>query len=535
MRRSLARAVVSAAIALVGCGTAALVTAPAASAHPLGNFTVSYASALHVEPDAVRVDVVVDRAEIPTLQAFPDAAPGRQPVGADAWRTEQCAQLATGARLSVGGQSVPLAVSSSRLEVVAGAAGLATTRLECALRSAEVQTVGRALSYAAPPTGARVGWHEVTAVGDGTRLATSDVPATSVSQQLRAYPADLLTSPLDQRSARLQVERGDGAVAGDRSSSPLAAGPLRGLDRFTTAYTDLVSRTHLTPAFALLAIVLSLVLGAAHAFAPGHGKTLMAAYLVSREGTWRQAATIGVSVTITHTLGVLLLGAALSGAALAAPERVYPWLGLVSGLLLAGIGVTLLRAARRGHTHGPGGHTHGPGGHTHEPVAVARTLVAVGGSPAAPAHSHDHAHDHAHDHSHDHSHSHDHAHAAPRPAVRGRRGTLRLAAVGLAGGLVPSPSALLVLLGGIALGRAWFGAVLVLFYGIGMASALVGTGLLLVLARDRFERWSAGRAGRSALPGQHAAMMLARALPVLTAVAVTGLGLLVVARSALTV
>jgi len=107
--------------------------------------------------------------------------------------------------------------------------------------------------------------------------------------------------------------------------------------------------TTLTPAFALLAILLSVLLGGLHAFAPGHGKTLMAAYLVGREGTWRQAAVIGVSVTVTHTIGVLLLGIALSAAALAAPEQVYPWLGLISGILLAGIGVTLMRSARNNH------------------------------------------------------------------------------------------------------------------------------------------------------------------------------------------
>ena len=100
---------------------------------------------------------------------------------------------------------------------------------------------------------------------------------------------------------------------------------------------------------------------------------------------------------------------------------------------------------------------------------------------------------------------------------------------------MPSPSALLVLLGGIALGRAWFGALLVLFYGIGMASALVGTGLLLVLARDRFEQWSALRPNRPALPGQVVALRLTHALPTLTAIAVMTVGAWIAIRSVMTI
>ena len=592
MGMSLRRRLLPAMAAVAAMTGIAIASAPAASAHPLGNFTVNYYSGIRVESHAVEIALVVDRAEIPTLQAFPDAKPGGQPEGADAWRASQCALLAGEATLQIGGSRVPLSVTSSRLELLAGAAGLATSRLECTVRTnRSLDVVGQSVTYQAATTSGRVGWHEVTAVGNGTTLAGSDVPRSSVSKELTLYPQDLLTSPLDQRTARFEVRAGSGLVAAVTAAGALSSSPLRGLDSFTNAYTNLVSRTTLTPAFALLAIVLSMFLGGLHAFAPGHGKTLMAAYLVGREGTLRQAAVIGVSVTVTHTIGVLLLGVALSAAVLAAPEQVYPWLGLLSGILLAGIGVTLLRSARSGHIHGPGGHTHGPGGHTHGPgghthgpgghthsaddkgTSAAPVAALVGAGPvsgrlsvltSSPAygdgghereqvHHHDHDHDHDldldHDLDHDHhdghrrhepthvgQHSHSHEQVpSPPPLRRFQRGNWRLAAVGLAGGLVPSPSALLVLLGGIALGRAWFGALLVLFYGIGMAAALVGTGLLLVLARDRFERWSVMRPESRELPGVVIALRLTRALPILTAVAVIGVGGWIAIRSLMSI
>ena len=587
-----------------------LLTAPAASAHPLGNFTVNYYTGIRAEPSAVVLDLVVDRAEIPTLQALPDAKIGQQPAGAEDWKARECAALAAQAVLTVGGRPQTLSVTFTRLEVLPGAAGLATSRLECtAGTSANLDTVGSTVTYEAAPTGGRVGWHEVTARGEGVTLVDSTVPADSPSKQLTAYPQDLLTSPLSQRTATFTVRAGSGQTAEAKPAGPMSSSPIYGLDRLTTVYTGLVSRTSLTPGYALLALLLSVVLGAMHAFAPGHGKTLMAAYLVGREGTWRQAAVIGISVTVTHTIGVLLLGIALSAAAIAAPEQVYPWLGLISGILLTVVGVTLLRSARGGHNHGPGGHTHGPAphshgpeGHIHEgsaPQTARQTLTAgkprpslltVAAAPrteraddpdhdhghvgpdhdhvgpdhdhVGPDHDHDHVgpdHDHGHvgpdhdqpdhdhvgpDHSHHaqdpehgheqgHSHAHDHSHDVVESSRRRRRGMLstgRLAVVGLVGGMVPSPSALLVLLGGIALGRAWFGAILVFAYGAGMAAALVGTGLFLVAARDRLERWNGQRTGR-ALPGQAVVLRWTRRLPVLTAMTVIVAGLWIAVSS----
>src|SRR5207302_4288939 len=201
---------------------------------------------------------------------------------------------------------------------------------------------------------------------------------------------------------------------------------------------SLVSRHHLSVGFALVALAFAVALGAIHALAPGHGKTVMAAYLVGQRGSMRQAGLIGLTVTATHTAGVLALGLALSASSLIAPESLYPWLGLASGVLLAFIGIGLLRRAVRARRHR---HDHHHGDHHHPVVEDV-------------------------------------------PPVR----TRALVAMGFAGGLVPSPSALVVLLGAMALGRAWFGVVLVIAYGLGMAGTLTAAGALLLRARGVLDR-----------------------------------------------
>jgi len=215
-----------------------------------------------------------------------------------------------------------------------------------------------------------------------------------------------------------------------------------------------------------------MALGTLHAFAPGHGKTVMAAYMVSVRGSVRQAAAISATVTATHTAGVLVLGLIISASTAIGPERIYPWLGSASGILLTIVGVNLLRTR-------------------------ARVRAAAG----------------KHEHEHEHEHGQDHEHAA---APRSRS----LIAMGFAGGLVPSPSALVVLLGAIALHRAWFGVVLVICYGAGMAATLTAAGLLLARGRRRLD--ARPRGSRTAA--------LARALPVAAAGAVVASGLFVAAR-----
>jgi len=479
--------------------------AAGAAAHPLGNFTVNTASGLRVGPDRLDVDYVVDMAEIPTFQTrqaidtdHDDRVAGAE---ADRWRARECPRLAAGLQTTAGARAVRLTVAGSALSFPEGVGGLPTLRLECAL-SAPLPAAGRSLTYADGNLQGRVGWREITAVGDRVTLDAADVPSTSPSARLTSYPQDQLTSPLSQRTATLryhpggppapasaaaQTARGNptsgceaprrGSVADPETGcSALSTGPATGrVDRATAALAALVGERSGSAGFAVLALLVAVGLGAAHALAPGHGKTVMAAYLVGLRGSLRQAATIGATVTLTHTAGVLLLGLVLSTTRAVASERVYPWLGLGSGLLLTGVGVGLLLRARPGHRH---------------------------------HHDHDHR-------GHDHDHrGHDHG-AAGRPL--GRRG---LIALGLAGGLVPSPSAVVVLLAGIALGRAWFGVALVLAYGAGMAATLTGIGLLLAHLRNRMDR-------RLRLPAGSLVARLGRLLPAVTAsvIVLVGLGL----------
>ena len=467
----------------VAGGIVLLVPPVPASAHPLGNFTVNQHTVLRVERESVTVNLIVDMAEIPAFQARSEIdGDGNQHVDrreAERYRTRACATLAGGTAVRLDGEALGLQVRDSALAFPPGQAGLSTLRLSCHLGSDEIgPTTGHRLELDNNNYKERVGWREVVAVGHGMEIAETDVAARSTSRELTAYPEDLLSSPLDVRHATVVVGRPTAVPGADPTRTEAALGgesrgPMDGgADRFTSAFTNLVARQELTVGFGLLALVSAVALGAVHALAPGHGKTVMAAYLVGQRGSLRQAALLGLSVTTTHTAGVLVLGLLLSGSVTFVPERLYPWLGFTSGATLAVVGVGLLRRAWR---------------HRGSAVTISQ------------------------DHDHDHGHGHHHEHAHQPPMSR-----KALMAVGAAGGLVPSPSALVVLLGAIALGRTWFGIALVLGYGVGMTLTLVAAGLLLVRARTTLEDRFA----------QHRAAAI-RVLPLATAslVVVAGVGL----------
>lgn len=475
-------------IVLGGFVLLALAGSGLASAHPLGNFSINHYDGLTLYPDRVELRSVVDTAEIPTVQDGQVPPASRADTAA-----KRCAEVAAAVSVSVRGQPVGWTVDSATLAYPPGQAGLATTRLQCQLsapaeldHAAEVTITDSLLPH-------RPGWREIAATGSGVRILDSPLPSASVSDELRSYPNDLLSSPLDVRAATLRVTPGSGGTAGP--STPAAgSGPL---DRITGTLTHLYTSTagarHLTPVVGLLAVLLSLVLGASHALLPGHGKTVMAAYLAGRRGSVRDAMLVAATVTATHTAGVLVLGLVVTVTSAVAGEGVLRVLGVVSGLLVAVIGVGLLRTAWRAL----------------RPMPVKAALAHA----SSDGHSHDHSHAGAHSHNRAHEHEHGHHHY-------GRAGLIGL---GVAGGLVPSPSAMVVLLGAIALGRTWFGVLLVLGYGLGMAATLTAAGVLLVRLRDQLER----------LDIQRRAARLNALLPLGTATLVLVVGLGMAARAAI--
>ncbi|MEU9184496.1 sulfite exporter TauE/SafE family protein [Streptomyces sp. NPDC048484] len=514
-----------------------LIPSGTASAHPLGNFTVNRYDGLVVAPGKLRVLHVEDLAEIPATQA----QPAIDKAGMGSWARQRCETAAGKSRVTVGGKAAALTVGESRARVRPGQAGLKTLRVECRW-TAPLPDGNLSLRFRASVDDGP-GWREVTARGDRTTLTSSDVPEKSLSGELTKYPAKLLSSPADTATAALRLRPGGPALVEENSDAPASSVLPRGADRFTRALDDLVSRQDLTFGFALLALAIAVLLGAMHALAPGHGKTLMAATAAARGGRagLRDVLPLAASVTITHTLGVAALGLLVTAGSAAAPS-VVTWLGVASGVLVTAAGTTLVRRAwrNRGPAHSPApahehdhDHTHDhEDGHTHDH-----------GHTHAHGHEHGHTHEHGDGHSHENAHgdthvhaaaherqlvlAHSHADAEARPAGRGHasalletpthghgdghshaskrsgagrprgnthththggfththeiaptlRGTILL---GFAGGLVPSPSAVVVLVGAASLGKAWFGLLLVLAFGLGLALTLTAAGVAVV-------------------------------------------------------
>jgi len=425
---------------------AALAFPVAASAHPLGNFTINRFSRLEVAGPRIYVRYVLDLAEIPTFQA------GRIDAQMYARR------LARGAQLTVNGRRARLVPVETALAHPAGAGGLKTTRLETVLRGPRLAGAGT-VTYRDTNYANRIGWKEIV-VGQ----------APSRSDELRAYPKDLLASPLGV--TRIQTRLVPGTGPGTPPQVSGRAG-LQAPDRVADSrFAALVQRERLGFWVIVASIGAALFWGMAHALSPGHGKTIVTAYLIGQRGTPRHAALLGLIVTATHTIGVLALGAVtLLLSQFIVPDRLYPWLNLVSGVLVVTIGASVLRSRWR--------------------------------------HRNEHAHGHDHHH---------HQHAAPAGLTR-----RSLVAVGISGGLLPCPSALVVLLAAISLHRVAFGLLLVVAFSAGLALTITGIGLVAVVARSAFRRFSfEGRLVRL-LPTASAVVILA-AGTLMTVHALPGLG-----------
>lgn len=505
---------------------AAISAAGSAVAHPLGNFTINHYTGVRLSPEAVVIDHVIDMAEIPAFQERSridqDGDGAVSDSEAAVYRGTACARQVARLQVALGGAPLPLRPTGGALAFPAGSGGLETLRLTCRFEAPIAIPAEGALELTVSEGSfpERIGWREITIEGDGVRIQDSDGLPASLSSRLTAYPADRLEAPPSQSRARALVSPGGprlppivipelspvAAVAGERGTVAAVAIP-GGAE--LGAFEPFVKPVELTPPLMLAAIALAIFLGAGHALTPGHGKTVVAAYLVGSRGSVAQAAGLGIAVAVSHTLGVLGLAAfTVSAAGLLPPERIYPWLGVASGLTVVAIGLWLIGARLRelARRSGPGVDTD----HGH---------AAAHGHGHADGHGHRHGHADVQRHTDGQGHEHGHAHeGALEPAgdLRGP-GWRGLVALGLSGGLVPSASALLLLLGPLSIGRPAYGLLLVLAFGVGMASVLGGLGIAFAIAGRHIAR----------MPSRLPALRLARLLPLGSAVVVLVAGAII--------
>jgi ABC-type nickel/cobalt efflux system permease component RcnA len=254
--------------------------------------------------------------------------------------------------------------------------------------------------------------------------------------------------------------------------------------------------TDITPVVLLIALLTAAALGAGHALTPGHGKTLMAAYLVGTRGTPLHALGLGLSVSLSHTIGILVLAGVVVGAAdLLPPDVVVRGAPVIAAISIVAIGAWML-------------------------VGEIRRRRAVADASLA-----DHRHPGEHVHHADHDHLGEHSHGGVRhshvPASGSTISWRSLFVLGLAGGLIPSTSALLILLGSIAAGRQGFGIVLVIAFGLGMAGVMTAIGLAVVFARGRLD----------GLPDSNGLGRIREVVPLAAAVLVFGFGVYLTAQA----
>ena len=497
-------------IAVIAVLALAALAPAVAMAHPLGNFTVNQYTRLDLATSSVSVRYVLDMAEIPTFQrrgivdANGDGRISRAEAAGESRRL--VALVAPHLHLVADGRPVRLAVQEEHVAFPRGQGGLSTTRLDARFRAVGLRLDGSRHTFQLSNSYAtdRVGWRELlVARGDGVAVRSTDASVADRTHALTHYPTDLLHSPPDVRSETTVAVLGSGGLAvqaipaHDEYAPAVASSSAKSDGGFVSLIEN---GGRLSVWGAIVALGLALVFGMFHALTPGHGKTMVAAYLAGTRGQARHALILGATVTITHTAGVFALGiVTLSLSQFIVPDQLYPWLNLASGVMVVGIGAFAirdrlrrwLRAARPGTTAAPAAHDHG---HEHE-------------------HAHGHGHDHAaHDHGHDHGHGHSHA-------VPDELSMRSLVALGVSGGLLPCPSALVVLLSAIALHRLAFGLALIVAFSFGLASVISGIGLAVLYARKLFTR----------LPSDHGRVV--QILPVASAVIITVLGVVLTARS----
>ena len=485
----------------------------AAVAHPLGNFTINRYSRLELQGDQILIYYIVDHAEIPALAELlrMDADGDKAISAAEEHRyLDRALQNLRGSlTVTVNGTAQPLTPLAAHLATPPGEEELPTLRLEFEFTVALPPSAdGWQLHYRDnTPFVRKGGWQEIIVEPTaGVTLLSTTVPTHDVTDALRTYPDALLNTPVRVREAKVHFARAASNASVNASANATAVGltpipmpppatqpdnqqiapPATGFfTQFTNLENDrfarLITQPLDGPVTLLFLLLAAFGWGGLHALSPGHGKTIVAAYLVGARGTPRHALLLGLTTTITHTLGVFALGIiTLFISAYVLPAALYPWLGVISGLLVVVVGFTLLYSRWLSWRHDQ-------------------------------QHQHAHAHHHD-DHNsdgdghHHHTGAHGHRHVPPQQIT-----WRNLLALGISGGLLPCPSALVVMLGAIAMGRIGLGLLLILIFSLGLATVLTVTGLLFVYAGRLFAR----------LPRQPRLLQI---LPLISALIVTILG-----------
>jgi nickel/cobalt exporter len=442
---------------LVALGVAALVllVPSGAMAHPLGNFSINHLDRVRVSSDRVDVTYILDQAEIPTFQ--------ERGLSTSEVLARKRAEVERRLVLTVDGRRVPLSVlPGAQISHPPGQGGLTLTRVVFALSAHVAHPHSVSLHDGTFP--GRVGWKAIVAQpGSGTSVH-SNVASGDPTNGLRSYPKDSLSSPLDERDASLSVRPGGGTLVAPKVQGAGAATTHnRSGDGFAGVFANAAAGRGVLVFFLFAAFAW----GALHALSPGHGKTMVAAYLVGTRGTARHAVALGATVTVTHTIGVFALGVVtLLLSQFILPEQLYPWLNLASGLMVVGIGAAVLRKRVNGQRSTLNEHHH---------------------------HEHDHHH-------------------------HNELSWKGLLAMGASAGLIPCPSALVVLLGAIAQHQVALGLVLITMFSLGLAMTLTVLGLAVVYAQKFTSRLSfSGR--------------LATVLPAVSALVIVGAGCVLTAHA----
>ena len=476
-----------------------------AAAHPMGNFSVNHYSKIALEGDRIRIRYFIDLAEIPTFQELQQANIATTAIDPHSeavinYVAARGADLGRGLALDIDNQPVILHLVSSGVIFPPGAGGLPTMKMGFVYEAAYPPispTVDRqhaTLHYADNNYPGHSGWKEIVAQTSAGSLLQSSVPSTDRSGELSNYPTDLLTSPpqvleasliaalptpvADTRKIRssqparattpaLNQARAIRLAVQKQATTPVVTAPIESSPAESTnlnlqanqqktprsEFTELIQAEHLSAWFLFTAALIAIGLGGLHALEPGHGKTIVAAYLVGSRGTARHAFLLGLIVTVSHTAGVFALGAiTLYASRYIVPEQLYPWLGAFSGITIAGLGCYMLMRRLTGTA---ADHSHAPGSsHSH--------WMFWKRSPSQETERND-------------------LESATPPSQAVSR--TQLFTLGITGGIIPCPAALIVLLSAFALHRIGLGFFLIVAFSVGLAAVLIAFGMLMVYAR----------------------------------------------------